>query len=66
MTIREALQSRIRFVRMPTWEPSAYIELPLLEDGGHGPWATVHDVSGETKIFVFRLDGSSYEEFHKR
>lgn len=55
MTIQMALQKRIRFVRLPEWEPTAHIELPLLTDGIHGPWAIIRDVSNESQIFIGQL-----------
>lgn len=57
MTIREALDRRIRFVRLPHWVPFASIELPLLPDGGYGPWATVYDggVPEGIKVLIFTL-----------
>lgn len=66
MTAKEALDARIRFIRLPHWEPSAHIELPLLPAGQYGPWATVRDVSGETSLFMLTLledDDSRYEPF---
>ncbi len=52
MTIHEALDRGIRFVRLPHWEPTAHIELPILPNGQHGPWAIVRDVTGEQTVFI--------------
>lgn len=52
MTITEAMEKGIRFVRLPHWEPTAHIELPILPGGMSGPWAIVRDVSGEQTVFV--------------
>lgn len=68
MTIREAIENRVRFIRLPHWNQGARLELPLLEGGGCGPWATLRDYSGETqiserffetKIPIFQLAGDS-------
>lgn len=66
MTIRRAIADGVRFVRLPHWEPSAHIELPLLDGGQYGPWATVRDVSGEQRIFmpVLLNDTESRYESH--
>lgn len=55
MTIRRLISDGVRFVRLPHWEPSAHIELPLLDGGQVGPWAIVRDVSGETHVFMGAL-----------
>ena len=55
MTIQQALDQRIRYVRLPEWEPSASLELPLLTLGGCGPWATVRDVAGWRWVLITRL-----------
>jgi hypothetical protein len=55
MTINRAISDGVRFVRLPQWEPSAHIELPLLGNGLVGPWAIVRDVSGETSLFIGAL-----------
>jgi hypothetical protein len=42
MTICEAIDSGIRFVRKRGWESHNYVELPpKLPNGLHGPWAKV-------------------------
>ena len=47
MTINEAITQRRAAVRKPTWNPTARLELPMLDaDGLHGLWATLRD-SGE-------------------
>ena len=64
MTIREAVNQKIRCVRQREWEPTAHIELPLLPAGGYGPWAIVRDVSGERFVPTIMLlaDSSPYYE----
>lgn len=52
MTIREAIRQGIKHIRLPQWEPTAHIELPLLPGGLCGPWATVRDVSGEQQVLL--------------
>lgn len=43
MTLREALEKEIRFVRKPAWaNPDDRLELPLLGNGQYGPWCTLH------------------------
>lgn len=54
MTIQEAVDRRVRFVRLPPWCVGAHIELPLLDDG-YGPWAIVREPSGEEKLFMGML-----------
>ena len=41
ISLKEAAERKIRFVRKPQW-PKDYLEIPLLEEGGVGPWYTVH------------------------
>ncbi len=55
MTMQEALTARIARVRLPQWEASAYVELTLLPDGAHGPWARCHDVSGDVAVLITKL-----------
>jgi hypothetical protein len=64
ISLREAAQQRIRYMRKPAWQ-NEYIELPLV-DGGWGPWFTLHspwakdnpDTQGldEQKILYTDLD----------
>jgi len=65
VTIREALTRGIRRVRLSHWESNAYIELPILPEGYYGPWATIHDSSGEIQMFIGELtnegENSNYE-----
>lgn len=51
MTIPQAVRRKLRFVRLPWWEPGARMELPLLPDGC-GPWAVVRDAAGESQVFM--------------
>ena len=64
MTIREAIRQRIRYVRLPHWEPPAHVELPLTDAGGLlGPWATVRDVTGETQVLIPKLMNASENRY---
>jgi len=54
VTITDAIRERVRFVRLPEWDPRASLELPLLPDGRVGPWATIHDFAGQDHL---RADG---------
>jgi hypothetical protein len=43
MTVKEALAKRIPRVRDKKWGPTTYLRLPLLPEGGYGPWAELYD-----------------------
>ena len=81
MTILDALNQRVRFLRLPPWHDRTHLELPLLEDGGYGPWVILRDYAGEslaewphvglceTHVFIHDLikDGESrYEPMASR
>jgi hypothetical protein len=55
MTISEAIHKRIPVLRLPEWEPSARLELPLTPNGLCGMVATVTDCSGTSQVFVSKL-----------
>lgn len=42
MTISEAISAGIRYLRQPYWNPLAYVELYLVENGC-GPWVKCYD-----------------------
>lgn len=45
MTIKEAIEKRVKFVRKPYWNRLARLEMPVyLENGMHGPWTYLHDL----------------------
>lgn len=47
MTAQQAVDQGIRDVRLPHWNEFSWMELPILEDGGYGPWAKLYDpISG--------------------
>jgi len=70
MTIREALKKRIKKVRLPIWNSAAYLKLPLLPNGMHGPWATLYDISAPEEgipILIFSIiDDYGYEEIKEK
>lgn len=41
ITLREAIQRRVRFVRKVGWALE-WMELPLIEPDGVGPWYSLH------------------------
>jgi hypothetical protein len=47
MTIKQAIDTRIPRVRKPIWNAKAYMRLPLLRGGTHGPWAELYDEPGQ-------------------
>ena len=65
MTFRQALDQRIRFVRLPEWEPSAHLELPLVPLDKCGPWVICRDVSRTTPIFIFDLLNDPTDRFEE-
>lgn len=52
MTIQNAIDSGLQYVRLPFWEPSAYLKLTRLENGRYGPWCKVHDVTGDIDLLI--------------
>lgn len=52
MTLKEAVAKRIPRVRLPKWNLNAYLRLPLLDGGGHGPWAELYDPYGQATLEV--------------
>lgn len=63
MTIQEAIQQNIRLIRLPVWNSAAYIELPIFGEGKIGAAATLHDVTGESFIGMWNLDGDEWEPY---
>src|ERR1017187_4080515 len=51
VTINEAIGSRIPRVRLPRWGQEAYLLLPLLPNGMHGPWAELYDEGVQEQFF---------------
>jgi hypothetical protein len=49
MTVKQALARRIPRVRKAEWG-TAYLRLPLLADGGIGPWAELYDEHGQLAV----------------
>jgi hypothetical protein len=44
MKIQEAIKARIPRIRQSVWaNPHAYLRLPLMAGGTHGPWAELYD-----------------------
>ena len=66
MTIQQAINQRIQHVRLPEWEPSAFLELPLLPHGECGPWAIIHDCTGEVSVLIFTLLNDSENRYEIR
>lgn len=67
MTIKEALDRGIKKIRLSKWEPGAFLELPILEGRGYGPWGTVYDSASPQGMSVLITDllrdtCSDYEE----
>lgn len=63
MTAREALDKRIRRIRLPFWEPTAYAEFFLVGDKMHGPWVTIRDVTGESNMLVWEFLKDTCDEW---
>lgn len=55
MTIQDAMDKGLEYVRLPIWEPSAYLKLSKLSGGGYGPWCKVHDVSGDMDVLLAQV-----------
>lgn len=54
MTVQEALDQRIPRVRLAVWQnPNAYLRLPLMANGLHGPWAELYD--DDTQQYVLKV-----------
>lgn len=48
-------------LRLPGWNPSAYLQLDLLEGGQYGPWAKLRDpISEEAMRTVAEQSGKEY------
>lgn len=55
MTLREAINQRIPRIRQPIWaNENAYIRLPLMKDGQHGPWAELYDDACQRDVLSIR------------
>lgn len=52
MTIKDALTRRIPRIRLANWGPTSYLRLPLLKEGGHGPWAELYDPPAQKSLRV--------------
>ncbi len=44
MTVSEAIDKGIGFIRKPEWNQHARLELVKAADGTQGPWTTLHDI----------------------
>lgn len=69
MTIQRAVADRVRLVRLPHWEPDAYIELPITPDGKVGMAATCSDITGKQTLSMLALlndTESRYVPFERR
>lgn len=63
MTIGEAINRDVRFIRKPAWNPYARLELVKAPDETQGPWVKLHDIdpdgqilNGTTDISLFQAD----------
>lgn len=76
MTFQDALAQRLPRIRLPLWSnPDAYLRLPLLADGMHGPWVELYDARGQEacdipvgtqRLLTFSLEAdgrSDYEPY---
>lgn len=54
MTIREAVNQRVKRVRLPQWPQDTVLELTPLSEG-YGPWATLRMNDERTSIFLAKL-----------
>lgn len=71
MTLREAMEKGVRFVRGRSWRTGNYLEMPAMRDGYHGPWAKlgIHNPDGviapDTEVPILftgiDLDKDDYE-----
>lgn len=41
MNLKEAFEKQIRRIYLECWATGAYLELPLLPNGMHGPWVNL-------------------------
>lgn len=44
MTVSEAIDKGVGFIRKPAWNPYARLELTKDPDGTQAPWARLHDI----------------------
>lgn len=73
VTITEAMSNGVLRVRLNQWaNPNAYLLLPLLPDGGHGPWTELYDPPsqgvlgirpGSQRILSFTMTNSDWVEY---
>ncbi len=72
MTIQEAFKKGIRRIYLKRWVTGAYLELPLLPGGMHGPWISLidpvsqkmlGDVSIPQKILSLSYDTDKEDEY---
>lgn len=62
MTIDQAAKAGISRLRLPAWNPDAWLEIHLVDGGFYGPWAKLHDVGVEPDgllIPIFQIWGES-------
>ena len=51
MTFSEAVEQKIRYIRLPHWaDPKAHLSIHFTEDGFHGPWVTLRDCGTDTQV----------------
>jgi len=58
MTIKEAIEKRIRWLRLPEWAAGTYIELPPMEGKSYDydSWVIIADMfSGITRIRLYAV-----------
>jgi len=68
VTVQEALDRRIKKIRLSHWAEDACVSFDFLESGAYGPWAHVKDPSGEVDVFVYKLledTSNEWEEFQE-
>jgi hypothetical protein len=71
ITVKEAKEKQIRRIRMPNWNPKAYLKLDFTPDGLCGPWVSLYDEDGQNalnipvgsqKVLIFSIiDAVGYE-----
>ena len=66
MTLKEAMEKGLTKIRLPVWNPHAYLELYKLPSGHYGPWVTLKDVGGfEQKILFTEIEDNDFEHVDK-
>ena len=59
MTIKEAVEKKIKRIKLPEWGDTAYIELNYLENGDCDFFVTMHDFYGQAELTIHQVEGET-------